>query len=723
MKTRSKGGDCRAREEALQALEASAPVGAEHQTQRALWMLRLLVKAPARSRPPAVLDDGDLLQMLGLASENLGKLSARRLRRRLQQRLEGLQRAALVADSIEQNAGWLARWLGLSEAQRKVLAFAATVEASSSFAACLKPFGPLSGGPLFQLLADVLGESVEAVRASLSPQSQLVRSGLLQFRPGRDSRYATWIGLESPFDEVLAGHYERAEELFSAVCPRASEPQLPLDDFAHLARELELLVPLLRGASAERSPGVNVLMQGPPGSGKSQLVRSIARALRLPLHQVPDVDPSGQPLEGIARIAALNTMQELLRGGTPALVLFDELEDAFPWATLGGWVLQGSGSEKARTNRLLEENAVPCLWVGNRTGQLDPAFLRRFSLVVEVPGPPRAVRDGMLARYAQGLDVPLELRRKLAEHSWVMPADAARAACVTRLVQRGAPREAAEAERVEGGSAPARVLSDAEVFERALCGGRRRGAELPSWNGLAYDPALVNTSLSLARLSCGLKQRGEGQVCLYGPPGTGKTAFARQLADALERPLLYRSAGDLLDKYVGGTERATSEMFEEASRSDCVLLLDEAEGLLRARGCATRSYEITQVNELLVRMEAFRGIFLCATNSFEALDPASLRRFAVRVEFLPLDDAQRLTLLQRTAQRLSVEVHQDSAPAVRSRLARLTHLTPGDYASVLRGRQLLGEASLEALLRDLERAHAEKRSERQLGFRGAAPSL
>lgn len=60
----------------------------------------------------------------------------------------------------------------------------------------------------------------------------------------------------------------------------------------------------------------------------------------------------------------------------------------------------------------------------------------------------------------------------------------------------------------------------------------------------------------------------------------------------------------MLDMYLGGTEKAIVEMFEEASRSECVLLLDEAEGLMRNRGGAVRGFEVTQVNELLVRMEA-----------------------------------------------------------------------------------------------------------------------
>lgn len=170
--------------------------------------------------------------------------------------------------------------------------------------------------------------------------------------------------------------------------------------------------------------------------------------------------------------------------------------------------------------------------------------------------------------------------------------------------------------------------------------------------------------------------------------------------------------------YVGGTEKAIVEMFEEASRSECVLLLDEAEGMMRDRGQAARGFEVTQVNELLVRMETFRGIFLCATNGFEALDPASLRRFALRVEFSPLDLEQNLKLLERAANELGLELTHDAASAARSRLARLTLLTPGDYASLLRGRLLLGDACVDTLVSDLERAHAEKSGSRRIGFRG-----
>jgi hypothetical protein len=123
------------------------------------------------------------------------------------------------------------------------------------------------------------------------------------------------------------------------------------------------------------------------------------------------------------------------------------------------------------------------------------------------------------------------------------------------------------------------------------------------------------------------------------------------------------------------------------------------------------------IGRLTSRSAAFRGIFLFATNGFEALDPASLRRFSLRIEFFPLDADQNLILLQRTATRLGLEFGADAERLARRRLASLSLLTPGDYAAALRGRLLLGAASVDELLGDLERAQAEKRSERRIGFR------
>jgi transitional endoplasmic reticulum ATPase len=75
-----------------------------------------------------------------------------------------------------------------------------------------------------------------------------------------------------------------------------------------------------------------------------------------------------------------------------------------------------------------------------------------------------------------------------------------------------------------------------------------------------------------------------------------------------------------------------------------VLLLDEADSFLQDRTLAHCQWEVTEVNELLTQMEAFDGLFICATNLLDRLDPAALRRFGLKLEFLALRPEQASSL-------------------------------------------------------------------------------
>lgn len=166
---------------ALEVLDAEMPLGPEHATQRVLWVLRLLLKTSRRSRAPCALDDPDTRDELGLVYEGLDDLSPTLLHRWLEHRLQQLEGRPLVLDSIGQNTRWLAERLGLSQAERKVLAFAATAEASRSLENCLTPFRRHSSGQVIQLLAELLEEPADTLRATVSPRSLLMRSGVLRF--------------------------------------------------------------------------------------------------------------------------------------------------------------------------------------------------------------------------------------------------------------------------------------------------------------------------------------------------------------------------------------------------------------------------------------------------------------------------------------------------------------------------------------------------------------
>ncbi|MBI5908181.1 MAG: ATP-binding protein, partial [Burkholderiales bacterium] len=235
----------------------------------------------------------------------------------------------------------------------------------------------------------------------------------------------------------------------------------------------------------------------------------------------------------------------------------------------------------------------------------------------------------------------------------------------------------------------------------------------------SYDLSMLNVAsrFDVSRIVQALQSRGHGTLCFYGAPGTGKTALVEHLAKSLSRPLIIRQASDLMSKYVGETEQNMAAMFSEAEAEKAVLLLDEADSFLQDRRGAQRTYEVTEVNEMLHGMERFSGIFVCTTNLLESLDQAALRRFTFKIRFMPLTAAQREKMFVTEAL-----AGADAAltEPLRERLARLTQLCPGDFAAVKRQLEILAaELTADEFLGQLEAEHRikpEVREVRGMGF-------
>ena len=234
-----------------------------------------------------------------------------------------------------------------------------------------------------------------------------------------------------------------------------------------------------------------------------------------------------------------------------------------------------------------------------------------------------------------------------------------------------------------------------------------------------YDLSLLNTQskFEIERIVEALSRRGHGTLCFYGPPGTGKTALAEYIARELQRPLVVRQASDLVSKYVGETEQNMARMFDEAQTEEAVLLLDEADSFLRSRRMAERSYEVSEVNEMLQGMERFAGVFVCTTNLFDELDEAALRRFTFKIRFLPLTREQRERMF--TAEALGGD-KSALTDEQRERLAKLDQLAAGDFAAVKRQGEILGAPlGVDEFLCQLESEHRikpEVRYHRGMGF-------
>jgi SpoVK/Ycf46/Vps4 family AAA+-type ATPase len=203
-----------------------------------------------------------------------------------------------------------------------------------------------------------------------------------------------------------------------------------------------------------------------------------------------------------------------------------------------------------------------------------------------------------------------------------------------------------------------------------------------------YSLEYLNTTgrFSPQQILMSFRRRAKGSVLLYGPPGTGKTQFTEYLASELKMPLVSKSAAALLSKWLGDSEKNIAAAFEEAAAEDAILFFDEGDSFLRSRELAQHSWEVTQTNELLQRMERFEGIVVVATNLFRNLDAAALRRFTFKIEFRELDLGQRwkMFLAEAGLKQTIATVDAREKEKWEKRLLFMRHLTPGDFATVKR---------------------------------------
>jgi len=144
----------------------------------------------------------------------------------------------------------------------------------------------------------------------------------------------------------------------------------------------------------------------------------------------------------------------------------------------------------------------------------------------------------------------------------------------------------------------------------------------------------------------------------------------------LHLEIIEKRASDLLSMWLGETEKLVRAAFEEAEGRKAVLLFDEADSLISDRANAVRSWERTQTNEFLTCLERYSGIFVATTNALTELYPASLRRFAWKIEFRALLPEAKVELFRKYFPAVSLSEQQTVE------LREITPLTPGDYKAV-----------------------------------------
>jgi SpoVK/Ycf46/Vps4 family AAA+-type ATPase len=383
---------------------------------------------------------------------------------------------------------------------------------------------------------------------------------------------------------------------------------------------------------------------------------------------------AGREVSRTERLSDLSFFQRLLAGSPGTAILFDEFEDV-------DWQLINRGGSKLYLNRLLETNPVPVVWTSNNIFEIDAAVLRRMSLIIELKAPPVRQRERILRRLANRYEVELEDHEVL---------DLARRLPATPAVLENALRAA----KLSGGGKDALERAASGIM-RALSGGGAR----PAVSVTDFDPALTCANMDLTALAKHIASSSNlaFSLCLSGPPGTGKSAFARYLARRLGLETLQKRASDLLAPYIGQSEKNIAEAFEAAREAQAMLIFDEADSLLFDRREAVRSWEVSQVNEMLTWMEQHPLPSCCTTNMMERFDSTSLRRLTFHILFHYLDAKGLAGAYAIFFQMADVPAHG----------LGFANLTPGDFAQARRQADMLGIAEdldrVVALIADISR--------------------
>ena len=652
----------------------------------------------------------DLLTVLGATADWLGR---------------SLKKESTL---VEKNIDALAGLLQLNPAERALLLYGTLARYQRELRGLLVEFKVSNAQEAYAAIASVAGVSATDVAEALRAGSRLERIGMIEnlISEHNITDLSDLMKVSEQLPQVLMRQYDGPSELMAVFTRPARRSELDETDFDFVGVDRQMLTALLSNAVARKESGVNVLLYGPPGTGKTELAKVAAQAAGLELYEVEYADRDGNSLSGRDRYRSLQISQVFLKGSPNVALLFDEVEDVFPPISTdaaqlmarmdtGDGALSGSVSGKAWVNQILETNPVPVIWVTNRIEQIDPAFRRRFQYHLELKSPPPGARETLVARALAGVAVGPEFAARLAERKGLTPAQIRTAVkFATLAADPGQPRDAGAGAGLGLEALIERQLGNAD---KALGNvSAERGARRVVTH---YDLSLVNTEsrFEVPKIIEALRRKTYGTLCFYGPPGTGKTALAEHIAHALQRPLMIRQASDIMSKYVGETEQNMAKMFEEAQVEAAVLLLDEADSFLRSRRMAERNYEVSEVNEMLQGMERFTGVFICTTNLFQELDEAALRRFTFKIQFKPLTAVQREHMF--VAEALEGDASKLTAEQA-GRLMQLGSLAPGDFASVKRQVDVLGEAfEPDEFLSQLEAEHRVKpevRHQRGMGF-------
>eukprot|EP00397_Hematodinium_sp_SG-2012_P020701 GEMP01021344.1.p1 GENE.GEMP01021344.1~~GEMP01021344.1.p1 ORF type:complete len:686 (+),score=191.16 GEMP01021344.1:177-2234(+) len=470
-------------------------------------------------------------------------------------------------------------------------------------------------------------------------------------------------------------------------------------------------------------PPTGVLLHGAPGSGKTMLAHAIAGTCGVPFFNVaaPEI-VNGVSGESEAK---LRSLFEEVANAAPSLLFIDEVDCIAP---------RREQTERQMDRRIvaqllkcldgLKGKPVVVLGATNCADTIDSSLRRsgRFDREIAMGIPDLKARKRILEVITKNIRLGADVN--LDDLAFLTPGFVG--ADLSSLTQEAGMRAQRriiahlDSECVEPSSEVDRKYSEVsmadfeEAAKRVQPSSKREGfSTVPdvTWDNVG---ALAELRRELEQAICEpirkaelFKSVGITVPCgclLFGPPGCGKTLLAKAVANASGANFISVKGPELLNKYVGESERAVRQVFQRAQTSaPCVIFFDELDALVPKRSSEGSSSSERVVNQMLTEMDGMntrRDVFVIgATNRPDIIDNAMMRPGRLdRLLYVPLPTYEgRLDILKTLTKKTPLDGSVN--------FERISERTDGFSGADLAG--LTREATLVAIRNASEPAEGE----------------
>lgn len=504
------------------------------------------------------------------------------------------------------------------------------------------------------------------------------------------------------------------EPLTNSYYTSCREEVLPWDFYGSLAEKHGNMLKRIISSVNQDMP-TNILLYGAPGTGKTSFAKTLASELKRNCYIISqstaDDDVGRTRSTPEHRFAALKVCAEQV-DPADSIIIVDEADDMLRSQVSFFARLMGASEttgDKGLLNSVLDSVRVPTIWITNTPAEaLDESSRRRFDYSIHFEPLNSAQRLAIWRNNVSKMKLEHLIGDAMMDKfASLYPVSAGGITLTLQNLTKLSPQPNEVESLVEKLMAPhCELLGISTKKDDKLLPAKDYSLEGLNIKGNLSLDRIVDAIRTFQQGDDGAIDRPRMNLLLSGAPGTGKTEFVKYMGSVLNTKVVVKMGSDLLSMWVGGTEQNIRRAFDEAEAEKAILFLDEIDGLVQSRERAVRSWEVTQINELLHRMENFNGVMIGATNFSANLDAAILRRFTFKLEFDYLDEVGKKLFFERM-------FRTTLTPEEYHELAQIPMLAPGDFRTVRQsffylGGQVSNRDYIDALAHESEVKNSNK---------------